>query len=340
MNTNLDVFSASADGWGVLRVVDRIEESDTHYDLHSGILVTPVAKKDMKHVLPKIGDKIQVSISDSGIVSGLKINGRVAFSKSEEEVKEEQRALLRKLRGELENNAQGCDWQSPFIADRVEEKGKYVTISGEGIGFFVSKEDLNGVMPQVGDKIQVARSDNHAGLIRAIKINDKLVAEKTKAQLDKGVQEIKDAAERAQLNADVRTKQEAAARSAQTSAWQAYQERAEENYAGLPPYFRRQIDSIRKMDLSTRMVWEEQLMFHCLESFKIAQALKTSGAILKFQLLYEGNNPRFVDMVPTISSKHNERTIERACKDAVGYLKEQEQTRVLLAARERGGMGE
>ncbi len=219
------------------------------------------------------------------------------------------------------------NWEEPFVTNNVEEKDNMFLISKGSWVYCFDKKDLKHNPPKQGDRIQICFSEKHGGIIKGIRINGDLVSLKSDEQLDKTCRAIlavtsisqeqliaQEQAVKEQIIKEFREKE-------LKKRWDTYQTHAQQDYEALPPYFKRQIDRARGEGLEYQMKVEEQLMFVCQESLKIAKALKTPEAIEKYQFV----NPKFrTQDVPELSERITTDFFVLACQNAIGYLKDQD----------------
>ena len=174
----------------------------------------------------------------------------------------------------------------------------YSILLDNSTGFMLNKK--YEYVPQIGDEIELF---GNGARIRGISANSKMVFYKSDEQLE---QERKEWLENNEKEKEKRFEEQ--------------KEEMDKDYESLPVEFQRRIDRFRKNNPRFRVDYESYELFCCKEAVKIAGALKTPKAIVKFKKLKYDKQKKMV----AISDDHSGNTFGCAVMLAYWYVKEKE----------------
>lgn len=162
------------------------------------------------------------------------------------------------------------------VTESSNDKAKYFDIHLEdSMGFGL--EDKFQVTPKVGDTIQLKTEG--FSTIAGVKLNGKILYEKTKADLDREHEEWKANDERKKKADFERDKQ-----------------KMDADYDALPYVFQKRIDRFRRNNPNFRWEMEPYVMFATKEAIKIIDKIKTLDEVIAFGKLDYKEQKKIVDL--------------------------------------------
>lgn len=86
--------------WSEAQKLTHVNENESGYVLSRGGRMFSAPKKLLGNAVPKVGDMVQLSMTDNGVIRGLKLNGKEIYFKTNEQLQQERIDTLQKIREE------------------------------------------------------------------------------------------------------------------------------------------------------------------------------------------------------------------------------------------------
>ncbi len=86
--------------WSETQKLTHISENENGYVLSRGGWMFFASKKLMGNVVPKVGDEVQLSMTKSAYIRGLKLNGKEIYFKTDKQIQQERIDKLQKIKEE------------------------------------------------------------------------------------------------------------------------------------------------------------------------------------------------------------------------------------------------